>query len=74
MTRITRALLASILLGLLSPGEVSAGEERMLASDEAWESWENGEIDEAQRRAGAVADANEGKALLFLSAAVKGRY
>ncbi len=74
MTRITRALLASILLGLLSPGEVLAGEERMLASDEAWESWENGEIDEAQRRAGAIADANEGKALLFLSAAVKGRY
>ena len=74
MTRITRAILASILLGLLSPGEVLAGEERMLASDEAWESWENGEIDEAQRRAGAIADANEGKALLFLSAAVKGKY
>ncbi len=74
MTRITRALLASILLGLLSPGEVSAGEERLLASDEAWKNWENGEIDEAQRRAGAIADANGGKALLFLSAAVKGRY
>ena len=46
----------------------------MLAFDQARKDWENGEIDEAQRKAGAIADTNEGKHLLFLSAAVKGRY
>ena len=74
MTRITHANLASILLVLLAVGEVAAGEESMLASDEAWQDWENGEIEEAQRKAGAIADTNEGKHLLLLSAAVMGRY
>ena len=73
MKRITLAFFGFPLLGFLCLGAGAAGEQ-IVDANEAWKAWKNGDITEAQEKARRIADTDEGRHLLFLTAFVKGRY